>query len=219
MVGWMGTDLLGGDVKRGKLVVFEGLDGSGKSTQLRRAAEALRARGLEIVVTREPTDGAFGRRIREMAKSEKGVPPETELEWFFEDRREHMREVVEPALAAGRIVLSDRSYVSTVAYQGARGLDPAKILRESEAEFVQPDLILLFEIPAKEGLDRVRARGGTSEPAFENLEFLEKVEAIFEELDLSGLVRIDGSRSEAEIAADVLEALEPVLSVSQLETD
>lgn len=156
---WVWTRGLGGHVKRGRLIVFEGLDGCGKSTQLRRVAEALRERGLDPVVTREPTDGAWGRRIREMAQSGRAVAPETELAWFFEDRREHMRDVVRPALEAGRLVLSDRSYLSTVAYQGARGLDAAKILADSEAEFERPDCVLLFVIPAREGLARVAARG------------------------------------------------------------
>lgn len=205
-----GTLVLGGTVKRGILIVFEGLDGCGKSTQLRRAATALKARGAEFVVTREPTDGVWGRRIREMARSGEGVAPETELKWFFEDRREHMREVVEPALAAGRIVLSDRSYISTVAYQGARGLDPAKILADSEAEFVRPDLVLLFEISAKQGLERVNERGGQSEPVFENLEFLERVATIFETLEVDGLERIDASRGEDEIASDVLRILDSI---------
>ena len=204
----MSALVLGGVVKRGTLIVFEGIDGCGKSTQLRRAAESLTDRGLDIVVTREPTEGRWGRRIREMARSGDGVAPETELEWFFEDRREHMREVVEPALAAGRIVLSDRSYISSVAYQGARGLDPTKILTESEAEFARPDLILLFELSAKEGLARVHERGGEGEPVFENLDFLERVAAVFETLEIDGLQRIDASRSENEIAAQVLEILE-----------
>jgi dTMP kinase len=204
----MSALVLGGVVKRGTLIVFEGIDGCGKSTQLRRAAESLTDRDLDIVVTREPTEGRWGRRIREMARSGDGVAPETELEWFFEDRREHMREVVEPALAAGRIVLSDRSYISTVAYQGARGLDPTKILTESEAEFARPDLILLFELSAKEGLARVHERGGEGEPVFENLDFLERVAAVFETLELDGLQRIDASRSENEIAAQVLEILD-----------
>jgi dTMP kinase len=207
----MSANVHGGAVKRGTLIVFEGLDGCGKSTQLRRAADALSARHVDPVVTREPTDGPWGRRIREMAKSDQGVTPETELEWFFEDRREHMRDVVEPALAAGRLVLSDRSYISTVAYQGARGLDASKILAESEAEFARPDLILLFEISAKEGLARVHARGGDGEPIFENLAFLERVAAIFEELDVDGLKRIDASRSEEEIAKDVLSAIQPLI--------
>lgn len=199
-------------MKRGVLIVFEGLDGSGKSTQLRRGAEALRVRGLDVVETREPTDGPWGRRIREMARSGEVVPPETELAWFFEDRREHMREVVEPALAAGEIVLSDRSYLSTVAYQGARGLDPRQILADSEAEFVAPDLVLLFEISPEVGLSRVMARGGRAEPVFEERGFQERVGAIFETLDVAGLTRIDAGRSEEEIEVDVLAAVDRCLS-------
>ena len=202
----------GGAVKRGALIVFEGLDGCGKSTQLKLAAERLRAQGLDPVVTREPTDGTWGRKIRSMAASGEAVSPETELEWFFEDRREHMREVVRPGLEAGRVVLSDRSYISTVAYQGARGLDSKKILAESEAEFERPDLILLFEVSPRDGLARVEARGGLSEPVFENLEFQERVAAVFEALEVSGLVRIDAARSVESIAQDVDEEIARLLA-------
>ena len=194
-------------MKRGILIAFEGIDGCGKSTQLRRAAETLRERGLDPVVTREPTDGPWGRKIRAMAQSGDAVSPETELDWFFEDRREHMREVVTPVLDAGRVVLSDRSYLSTVAYQGARGLDVAKILAESEAEVEKPGLVLVFTLSAEAGLARVDARGGTSEPVFENLPFQEKVAEIFAELDVDGLVRIDADRDEEAIAANTWRAI------------
>jgi len=199
-------------VNRGKLIVFEGIDGCGKSTQLTRAAVALRARGIDPVVTREPTDGPWGRKIRAMAQSGEAVSPETELEWFFEDRRDHMREVVRPALAVGCVVLSDRSYISTVAYQGARGLDAAKILADSEAEFEKPDLVLLFELTPEAGLARVAARGGKSEPVFENQPFQERVANEFAALDVDGLVRIDADRTEEEIARDVAKALERLLA-------
>jgi len=200
-------------VKRGTLIVFEGIDGCGKSTQLRRAAETLRERGLDPVVTREPTDGPWGRKIRAMAQSGDAVSLETELEWFFEDRREHMREVVTPALDAGRVVLSARAYLSTVAYQGARGLDAAKILAESEAEFEKPGLVLVFTLSAEAGLARVDARGGTSEPVFENLPFQEKVAEIFAALDVDGLVRIDADRDEEAIAANTWRTIASVLGL------
>ncbi len=194
-------------MKRGALIVFEGLDGCGKSTQLSLAAEEMRTKGLEPVVTREPTDGPWGRKIRAMAASGEAVSPETELEWFFKDRREHVQNVVKPALEAGQTVLSDRSYISTVAYQGARGLDPKKILADSEAEFERPDLVLLFEVSPRDGLARVEARGGLSEPVFENLEFQEKVAAVFADLQVSGLVRIDAARGIEAIAQDVSDAI------------
>ncbi len=202
-------------MKRGILIVFEGIDGCGKSTQLRRLAESLREHGHDPVVTREPTDGPWGRKIRAMARSGEAVAPETELAWFFEDRREHMREVVTPALAAGRIVLSDRSYVSTVAYQGARGLDAEKILADSEAEFERPDLVLLFELPPEVGLARVDGRGGTSEPVFENLPFQQRVAAIFASLEVDALVRIDADREEDAIAFDVWRAVESALEAAE----
>lgn len=201
-------------MKRGILIVFEGIDGCGKSTQVRRLAASLRERGHDPIVTREPTDGVWGRKIRAMAQSGDGVAPETELAWFFEDRREHMREVVTPALAAGRIVLSDRSYLSTVAYQGARGLDAEKILADSEAEFERPDLVLLFALSPEVGLARVEGRGGTSEPVFENLAFQRRVAAIFADLEVGGLVRIDADRAENEIARDVWRAVELTLETA-----
>ena len=208
-----GKRIFGGvGVKRGKLIVFEGIDGCGKSTQLRRVAEALAARGVDVVVTREPTDGPWGRKIRAMAASGEAVSPETELDWFFEDRREHMRTLVIPALEAGRIVLSDRSYLSTVAYQGARGLDAAGILAASEAEFPRPDLVLLFELPAVEGLARVDARGTAREDVFENLPFQERVAEIFAGLDVEGLVRIDARRAEQAITEEVIAVVEAGLA-------
>jgi dTMP kinase len=180
-------------VTGGRLLVLEGIDGSGKSTQQEPVAEALRARGHDVVVTREPTDGPWGRRIREMARSGERVAPEEELRWFSEDRREHVDTVISPALAAGRVVLSDRYWLSTVAYQGARGLDWREILARSEAEFPVPDLVLLFVIDPELGLERVRARGGAVEHAFERPAYLAKVAEIFAGIDRPYIARLDAS--------------------------
>ena len=146
-----------------------------------------------------------------MAKSGVAVPPQTELEWFFEDRREHMRDVVEPAIAAGKIVLTDRSYVSTVAYQGARGLDPAEILAASEAEFRRPDLVLLFVLSADQGMERIRARGEELETVFEELAFQRGVEEAFDALEFPEITRIDANRDPEIVAMDVFTAIEPLL--------
>jgi len=192
-------------VERGLLIVFEGLDGCGKSTQLDLLCKSLRAARHDVIVTKEPTDGPVGRRIREMARSNQRVTPEQELEWFMEDRREHVREILEPGLAAGAIVLSDRYWLSTVAYQGARGLDADAILRANESEFPDPDLALIFEISADEGLARVNARGGVAEPAFEELEFLTRAAEVFASLDRSWIERIDARSSVDEIHRAVVE--------------
>ena len=199
-------------MKLGKLIVFEGIDGCGKSTQLKRAAEGLRARGIDPIETREPTDGEWGRKIRAMAQSGEHVSPQTELDWFFADRREHMERVVRPGIEAGRLVLSDRSYVSTVAYQGARGLDVSEILEASEAEFVRPDLILLFELSPEEGMKRISARGGILEAVFEEYSFQQRVAEIFESLELDGLVRIEAGRSPELIAEDVQREIARLIS-------
>ena len=169
--------LHGAAVKRGQLVALEGLDGCGKSTQALRLVAALRAEGLDVVATREPTDGEYGRRIRAMARSGELVDPAEELRWFFEDRREHLELVVVPALESGRTVVTDRYFLSSVAYQGARGLDWREILTRSEASFRLPDRVLLFELSAEEALARVTSRGAAPEPAFERVDYLTRVAA------------------------------------------
>jgi len=110
-------------VNRGRLIALEGLDGCGKTTQAARIAEALRARGREVVVTREPSDGPIGTKIRALARGAAPPDAERELALFTDDRREHVALVIEPALAAGRWVITDRYFLSTVADQGASGLD------------------------------------------------------------------------------------------------
>lgn len=190
-------------VTHGSLLAFEGLDGCGKSTQVAKLARALRAAGIDVVTTREPTDGPTGRRIREMARSGETVPPEQELRWFTEDRREHVAQVIRPALERGQVVVTDRYFLSTVAYQGARGLPVERILADSVAEFPLPDLVILLEIEPAVGLARVEGRGGEREPVFEKREFLEAVAANFRALDLPYLARIDGERSEDTVARDV----------------
>jgi dTMP kinase len=198
-------------VNRGRLVALEGLDGCGKSTQATRIADALRATGRDVVLTREPTDGATGRRIRAMARSGERMAPDEELRWFFEDRREHVRDVIEPALAAGRWVLTDRYFLSTVAYQGARGLDWRDILARSEREFPIPDAVLLFELPVEVGLERARARAGPAEPAFERSDALTRAAAIFAAVDRPYLRRIDASGDAAAVTERALAALAGIL--------
>ena len=191
-------------MKRGSLIVFEGVDGSGKSTQLALLAETLRSAGREVVETGEPYDCEWGRKIREMARSAQGVAPEQELKWFLEQRRVHVRDLVGPSLAAGRVVLSDRYFLSTVAYQGARGLDAETLLAECEAEFPIPDLVLLLEIDAGSGLRRVAERGGPREPAFEEGAFLQRVAAIFHGLDRDYIAHIAADAEIAEVHQRVL---------------
>jgi dTMP kinase len=194
-------------VNGGTLVALEGLDGCGKSTQLARLSAALRARGRDVVVTREPSDGPTGQRIRAMARSGEAVAPAEELRWFQDDRREHVSRVIAPALAAGRWVLTDRYFLSTVAYQGARGLDWREILAASEAEFPVPDAALIFELPVADGLARARARVGPDEPLFERADYLERVAEIFAAIERPYVARVDASGGEAAVTERALAAL------------
>ncbi|MCP3984292.1 MAG: dTMP kinase [bacterium] len=196
---------------RGVFIVFEGVDGSGKSTQVARLVQWLEAGGHTVVSTREPHECAAGRRIREMARSGESVSAEQELAWFQEQRREHVRDVIEPALAAGKIVVCDRYYLSSVAYQGARGLDPERILAESEANFPAPDLVLLLDLSPEAGLARVAVRGAPAEPAFEQPKRLQAVAAIYRTLALPFLVRVDASGQEAAIATDLQQIVSQTL--------
>ena len=110
--------------KRGVLLALEGIDGCGKSTQAELLAAALRERGLEVVLTCEPTDSPLGQQIREYFQGpDRYLSPKEELNLFMADRREHVAEVIDPALAEGKIVICDRYYYSSVAYQGALGLE------------------------------------------------------------------------------------------------
>lgn len=185
----------------GRLIAFEGLDGCGKSTQVERLVAALRKAGHDVVQTAEPTGGAWGRRIRAMARGGRTVAPEEELRWFQEDRREHAAQVIRPALEAGRVVVTDRYYLSSVAYQGARGLDWREILAASEAEFPQPDLVLLLEIAPEAGLARVRARGEHVESVFEDRARLERVAAIFAAVERGYVERVSAAGSPDEVEA------------------
>lgn len=189
----------------GRLIAFEGIDGCGKSTQLARFVQNARKAGRDVVVTAEPTTGPTGQRIRQMLRSGTALPPTEELRWFLEDRRVHVREVIEPALQAGRWVVTDRYFLSTVAYQGARGLDFEQILADSESEFPVPDLVVLLEIDPAVALERIRSRGGVIEEIFERKEFLEKVAEVFGAIERPYLERVAAAREPGVVEAEIFE--------------
>lgn len=179
--------------RRGLLIAFEGIDGTGKSTQLQLLAAALAARGYDVLATREPTTGPFGLQIRELFVNRAAVSPAEELELFIADRRQHVAEVIEPALQAGKIVLTDRYYLSTAAYQGAAGFDPVEIIRRNETFAPQPDLAILLVVPPAIGTHRILALRGEKLNAFEQENSLRRVAAVFDRLETGYLQRVDGA--------------------------
>lgn len=193
----------------GFLLVLEGIDGTGKSTQARLLAENLRSRGHRVILSREPTDGAFGRRLRDSATTGR-LSAEEELQLFLQDRREHVETLIEPALRGGEIVILDRYYFSTMAYQGIRGFDPREIRRANEDFAPQPDLLLLLDLPLDLALQRIGIRDGAGNE-FEQRDALQGCSRIFHSVQDEFLRVIDASGSVEEIQQSILGAVTPAL--------
>jgi dTMP kinase len=203
--------------------VIEGVDGSGKTVQARLLVEWLEARGVDVVATREPTDGPWGQRYRAWARRELEATPEEVLECFLEDRREHVASVIRPALERGAVVVCDRYAASTLAYQAAQGLDRGGIrARHTKLGIPDADLALWLRVPVPTAMERLagkrgeapravsrrRTRSGDPQERFERRAFLERVDAEYAAL---GLREIDGRGTTEQVAARVRAAVLPLL--------
>lgn len=190
-------------MSQGIFIVIEGIDGTGKSTQSKRLAEWFRSRGREVVLSREPTDGPWGKKLRESATTGR-LSAEEELECFLNDRREHVELSIKPALAEGKVVILDRYYFSMMAYQGARGFDPAEIRRRNEVFAPQPDLLLILDLSVESAHGRIGARGDTANE-FEQRDTLSRCREIFLSLREEPFACvIDAEPSLNEVTADIL---------------
>ena len=203
-------------LKRGKLIALEGLDGVGKTTQAQLLAHYLAHLGLPVILTREPTNGFFGQKIRQIIiNGRQGLTPAAELDLFLADRREHVQQVIQPALADGKTVITDRYYFSSMAYQGALGLDPQEIQRRHRDFAPPPDLVIILELPLNEISRRLERRGTATSRNFENIDYLAKVAAIFDSLDAPGLVRVNGLGSESEVQARIRALVGQVFNLTE----
>jgi dTMP kinase len=164
-------------MNQGIFIVLDGIDGTGKSTQTRLLADWFRGQGREVVASREPTDGPWGTKLRATAATGRLPAPE-ELELLLRDRRDHVEQLIAPALAAGKVVILDRYYFSTMAYQGSRGMDPAEIRRQNEAFAPVPDLLFILDLDVETALSRIGGRGDTANE-FEKHESLSKCRDVF----------------------------------------
>jgi dTMP kinase len=155
-------------------IVFEGLDGSGSTTQARFLKDRLENAGKKVLMTKEPTaDTEVGKRIRGILQKKETVTPEELQKLFSQDRAEHLRDVIEPALARGEIVICDRYFFSTLAYGSLAGID-MNWLRGLQAGFRIPDLTLLLKLDPAKCVQRIEKRGGEKE-LFEQEEKLRAV--------------------------------------------
>lgn len=154
------------------LIVLEGIDGCGKSTQVSLLVDKLRSIGIDTLKLREPTDGPHGLRLRSILNEEIQAEHDEILDLFVKDRKQHVSEKIEPALNNGKTVVMDRYYYSTMAYQSASGFSMEKIRADNSFAPV-PTLVLILDISAKDGVKRV-LKGGNAD-RFEKEDFLNRV--------------------------------------------
>ena len=210
----------------GRFITFEGGEGAGKSTQIARAAQWLEARGVEVLLTREPGGTPRAERLRAvlLERDSEPMPQSCELLLMFAARATHLDNLVRPAVARGAWVLCDRFTDATYAYQGGgRGLPQAQIdaLVDSVHPDLQPDLTLLLDLPVTAGLARAAHRNGVDGPdrfESEQLGFFERVRATYLERARREPARfrvIDASVAPDDVTHAVAAALEPLLESSR----
>lgn len=194
--------------KKGILIAFEGVDGAGKTTQVNLLKNALTEAGEEVVVSKEPTDGVWGQKIRKSASSGR-LPLEEELEAFVEDRKEHIKKVIEPNLKKGKIVILDRYFYSTVSYQGSRGADFNEVEAQMKSFAPIPDMVFLLDINPEISLKRISEQRNEIPNQFEKLETLNSVRKVFNtiEKDDEEIWKLDGTKTIEIIHSDIIHLL------------
>jgi len=186
---------------KGLFFCVEGLDGCGKTTQTKLLVERLKKEGYDAVYTAEPSVGQIGEFIKKYClHGEKRVSTIVEALLFAADRFEHVENAVIPALTEGKLVVSDRYVFSSLAYQGAAGLD-LKWIGEINEHAIRPDLAVFIDAEPKTVIRRLKPR----KSVMENLETQRKVREVYMKFVVEGgLVRIDGNKSTREVADDII---------------
>ncbi len=185
----------------GVLVNLEGIDGCGKSTQSKLLLEKLEGEGEKVIILKEPTKRPHGQKLWDVLHGKRKATNEEILELFVLDRKQHVEEKIQPALNDGNVVLMDRYYYSSMAYQVAGGIDVEDI-REKHAFAPKPDIVLIFDLPVSVALERVKGHSDADE--FEKDEHLKKVRIAYLNLENDPLVRIvDATGTPEEIFGNV----------------
>lgn len=193
---------------KAKFITLEGMDGAGKSTHIPMIIELLKAKGYEVVSTREPGGTVLGERLRELLLHEP-MHPETETLLMFAARREHIAQIIQPALDRGDCVLSDRFTDASYAYQcGAKGVTAIKInqLEQWVHELLQPDLTLLFDVPVEVSVARLADARSPDKFERESADFFRKIREAYLQRASENPQRfrvIDASKPLEQVAKDV----------------
>ena len=187
--------------KQGFFICIEGLDASGKTTQARRLVRSLRQRGFEAIYTTEPSSGEIGRFIRaRILHRRKRVPSVLEALLFAVDRIDHVERRIKPALKEGKVVVCDRYMFSSMAYQGATGLD-MKWIEEINRSALPPDLAIYLDVPPEVVVKRMKRKRSV----MERLQVQRRVREVYMKLVESGrLMPIDGNRPADEVSKNIL---------------
>jgi dTMP kinase len=198
------TDLI---LKRGILIVLDGIDGTGKTTQAKKLLKTLKKKGYDAVYFREPSDSKWGREIKRKAALADSLSPAQELDLFQRDRLENVEKNLKPALEQNKIIVLDRYYYSTIAYQGARGIDPLRIQKMNEKFAVKPDLAFILDVTPRVGLRRIEKTRREKDLLFEQEDYLGKVRKIFKSFRGKNIFQIDAFRSEEDIYREIEETV------------
>ncbi len=201
-------------LNRGWLIVLEGIDGVGKSTQCRMLREYLEGKQVPVVQLYEPTHGTWGKQVRKiLVEGRNGISPEKELDLFIKDRMENVELNIMPALDDNKVVLIDRYYYSTAAYQGALDLDPNMILEKNQAFAPKPDCVLFMTLPVEQSLERIKVSRGEEPNEFEKLDYLKRVQEIFNSFSDDNFVPIDCSPPLNDVHKSICDAVDRLLQL------
>ncbi len=197
---------------KGKFIAFEGLDGSGQTTQANLLKKYLEERGFEVILTKEPTlDSNAGKKIEKILNEKINTTPNHLQEFFAEDRSWHQRNRVIPALKKGKIVISDRSQFSSFAFGAASGVVLDYLISLND-DFIEPDLVILLKTSPKTSIERIKKRG-IKQTLFEKEKQLGKVWRVFEKLSkrFKNITVVDGEKSIKEIHKKVWQIVKQIL--------
>ena len=187
-------------LKRGVLIAIEGIDGAGKTTMVRMLSDHFSRIQYQVSSFKEPTEGKYGQIIKKLAiNGREHVSPEEEMNLFLLDRKENTEKYIKPALERNEIVIMDRYYFSSIAYQGARGLDKNRIQKENEKIAIRPDIVIILDCAVNIGLTRIKHIRGDIPNHFEKEEHLEEARKIFKAMQAPYIQLIDSSFSVSEV--------------------
>jgi dTMP kinase len=180
------------NANRGILIAIEGIDGAGKTTQVKKLYWLLKRAGEPVIKSKEPTTGQWGSILRKSAL-EGRLSLEDELQTFIKDRTEHVENLITPNLDAGAVVILDRYFYSTIAYQGARGADVTTVSSEMNSRFPRPDAVFILDVDPVVGISRIANDRGEEPNHFEDRSSLGAARVIFNQMTGENIHRIDGT--------------------------